>query len=167
LLILHGEFWRLVTPIFLHFGIWHLLFDMYLLYYLGGAIESRRGAIRYLSLVLVLAVLSNLAQYFFGRPVMDGSAIKLVPSPYFGGMSGVDYGLFGYIWMKARFQPELGLRIDPSTVTLMMAWLILCMTPFADIIIGGGAANGAHVGGLLAGMVIGYIPTVWREDRSQ
>ena len=158
-LILHGEVWRLVTPIFLHFGIWHLVFDMYWLYALGGAIERRRGPIRYPLLVLALAVISNLVQYYFGHPALDGSEIKWLHNPFFGGMSGVDYGLFGYIWMKARFQPELGLRIDPSTVMLMMLWLILCMTPLIHVLIGSGVANGAHVGGLLAGMLIGYIPT--------
>ncbi len=162
---LHGQFWRLVTPIFLHFGIWHLVFDMYMLYYLGGAIERSRGPLRYLSLVLVIAVVSNLAQYFFGNPVQVGGEWRFAHLPFFGGMSGVDYGLFGYIWMKARFQPELGLRIDPGTVVILMAWLILCMTPLVHSLIGSGVANGAHVGGLLAGMLIGYIPTLWKTGR--
>jgi GlpG protein len=164
-LIRQGEAWRLVTPIFLHFGIWHLVFDMYWLYYLGGAIERQRGSLRYLALVLVLAVISNLVQLYFGHPVMDGSEIRWIQQPYFGGMSGVVYGLFGYIWMKTRFQPELGLRIDPSTVVLMMLWLVLCMTPFFHALIGSGVANGAHVGGLLAGIFLGYVPTLWRTGR--
>lgn len=164
---LQGQLWRLVTPIFLHFGIWHLLFNMYMLYYLGGAIERRRGPFRYVSLVLVIAVVSNLVQYYFGHPVLVGSELKFIHLPFFGGMSGVDYGLFGYIWMKARFQPQLGLHIDPSTVVFMVVFLVLCMTPFAHFIIGSGVANGAHVGGLLAGMLIGYIPTVWRAARSE
>ncbi|HZV04243.1 MAG TPA: rhomboid family intramembrane serine protease [Gemmataceae bacterium] len=163
-----GQIWRLVTPIFLHFDIMHLLFDMYMLYYLGGAIERRRGSLRFMSLVLVIAVASNLVQYYFGNPVVAGGELRFDRLPFFGGMSGVDYGLFGYIWMKARFQPELGLHIDPSTVILLMTWLVLCMTPFAHVIIGGGGvANGAHVGGLLAGMLIGYIPAVWKAGRSR
>lgn len=159
---LQGEIWRLVTPIFLHFGIWHLLFDMYWLYYLGGAIERRRGPLRYLSLVLIIAIFSNLVQYYFGHPLMAGGELKFIHLPFFGGMSGVNYGLFGYIWMKARFQPELGLHIDPSTVVFLMAWLLLCMTPLMHFFIGSGVANGAHVGGLLAGVVLGYVPTVWK-----
>jgi GlpG protein len=164
---LQSQIWRLVTPIFLHFNIWHLVFDMYMLYYLGGAIERRRGPLRYMSMVLFIAVVSNLVQYYFGHPVLVGSDLKFVRLPFFGGMSGVDYGLFGYIWMKARFQPELGLRIDPSTVIFLMVWLILCMTPFAHIIIGSGVANGAHVGGLLAGILVGYIPTVWKTGSAE
>jgi GlpG protein len=164
--ILQGQVWRLVTPIFLHFNIWHLLFDMYMLYCLGSPIERRRGPLRYLSLVLILAVVSNLVQYYFGHPVQDGGELKWIHLPFFGGMSGVDYGLFGYIWMKARFQPELGLRIDPSTVVFLMVWFFLCMTPVIDYIVGSGVANGAHAGGLIAGMLLGYIPTLWSSSTS-
>jgi GlpG protein len=147
--ILHGQIWRLATPIFLHFGVWHLLFDMYMLYFLGGAVEKRRGALRYLSLVLVLAVASNLVQYYFA-------------GPNFGGMSGVVYGLFGYIWMKARFQPELGLHIQPNTVIYLIAGFFLCMTGLF-----GPIANWAHGGGLIAGILISYIPIIWRSSFSE
>jgi GlpG protein len=159
--ILQGQIWRLVTPIFLHFGIWHLLFNMFMLYDLGGVIEQRRGPLRYLLLVLVLAVLSNLVQYYFGHPVREGSELKWLHLPMFGGMSGVVYGLFGYIWMKARFQPEAGLHIHPNTVVYLVAWFFLCMTGWV-----GPIANGAHAGGLIAGMLIGYLPTLWSSSGS-
>jgi len=161
--ILHGEIWRLVTPIFIHIGIWHLLFNMSWVYILGGAIERRRGRLRYLALVLVLAVVSNLAEYFLGNVVWDGSVPHFVPRPNFGGMSGVLYGLFGYVWMKARFHPELGLNIDRTNIIILMVWFFLCMTPVIHFIIGSGVANAAHAGGLIAGMLIGYVPTMWRS----
>jgi GlpG protein len=164
--ILHGEIWRLVTPIFMHVTILHLIFNMCWLYALGGAIERRRGALRYVSLVLVLAVLSNLTQYFLGHPTWDGSTLRLVLQPNFAGMSGVVYGLFGYIWMKARFQPELGLGMHPNTITFMMLWFFLCMTPWIRFLIPQGVANGGHAGGLIAGMLIGYAPTLWHSFRS-
>ncbi len=155
--VLHGEVWRLVTPIFIHSNSWHILFNMWALYVLGGAIERRRGHIRYLILVLVLAVMSNLGQYFLGK-IGSGVPLDSLPrSPNFGGMSGVVYGLFGYIWMKARFQPEMGLFIDSTNIVILMAWFFLCMTGWL-----GPIANVAHAVGLLAGMMIGYIPTLWR-----
>jgi len=160
--IMEGQIWRLVTPIFLHFGIWHLVFDMYMLYYLGGAGEQRRGPLRYLLLVLVIAVISNLVQFYFGHPVMDGPELKWIHLPNFGGMSGVVYGLFGYIWMKARFQPELGFFIHPNTVIYLIGWFFLCMTGWV-----GPIANGCHIGGLLCGMLLGYAPTVWNSARSE
>jgi GlpG protein len=159
--ILHGQVWRLVTPIFVHFGLMHILFNMYMLYQLGGAVEARRGPVRYLLLVLVLAVLSNLAQYLLGHPVWDGSTLHLLLLPNFGGMSGVVYGLFGYVWMKSRYQPDLGLWVHPNTVVWLIGWFFLCMTGWV-----GPIANGAHAGGLIAGIVIGYVPAWWHSRRS-
>jgi GlpG protein len=164
--ILHGQVWRLVTPIFIHIGFLHLVFDMYWLYVLGTVIERRRGRLRYLSLIVVTAVLSNLAEYYLGHPDWSVSPPRLVVHPAFGGMSGVVYGLFGYVWMKARFQPELGLGIHPNTVVFMMLWLVLCMTPVVPYIIGSGVANAAHAGGLIVGMLIGYVPTLWSSAHS-
>lgn len=158
--ILHGQIWRLVTPIFLHFGILHIVFNMWWLYFLGGAIEWKRGRVRYLALVLVTAALSNLAQYFLGR-IGSGMPLGSLPrSPNFGGMSGVVYGLFGYVWMKARFQPELGLHIDHTNIIIMIGWFFLCMTGWI-----GPVANVAHGAGLIAGMLIGYVPTLWGGGR--
>jgi GlpG protein len=158
--VLHGQIWRLVTPIFLHFRIMHIVFNMWALYVLGGAIERRRGRAIYLSMVLVVAVLSNLAQYFLGS-FSIGVPLALWPrSPNFGGMSGVVYGLFGYIWMKTRFQPELGLYIDNANILILMAWFFLCMTGWL-----GNIANVAHAAGLLVGMLIGYLPTLWQMRR--
>ena len=164
--ILQGQIWRLVTPIFIHIGFLHLVFDMYWLYILGGAIERRRGRPRYLSLIVLTAVVSNLAQYYLGHVDWSASPPRLIYSPAFGGMSGVVYGLFGYVWMKARFQPELGLGIHPNTVIFMMVWLVLCMTPAIRYVIDSGVANAAHVAGLVVGMLIGYVPTLWSSARS-
>ena len=119
-----------------------------------------------MALVLVVAVLSNLAQYFFGHPVRDGGEIHWFRQPNFGGMSGVVYGLFGYVWMKARFDPELGLSIHPNTLIFMMLWFFLCMIPWFETLIGSGVANAAHAGGLIAGMLIGYVPTIWLSFKS-
>jgi GlpG protein len=164
--ILHGQMWRLVTPIFLHSGIWHLVFNMWWLSLLGGAIERGRGRLRYLLLVLVLAATSNLVQYFFGNLGSSDSLFSSPRSVNFGGMSGVVYGLFGYIWMKTRFEPELGLHIDSVNITLMVLWFFLCMTPWVHFFIDGKVANAAHAGGLLVGMLLGYAPIMWQTWRS-
>jgi len=58
-----GEVWRLVTPIFIHFSIFHILFNCMMAYQLGGAIEMNRGSTRLALLVLLTAVPSNLAQF--------------------------------------------------------------------------------------------------------
>jgi GlpG protein len=149
-----GQVWRVVTPIFLHFGLFHLLFNMVVLLQFGALIEERRGAWRYLTLVLTTAVVSNVAQYYL-TVTFDNGALSIQSNPAFGGMSGVLYGLFGYLWMKSRYEPELGLSLNPRIVVLLIAWLFICMSGVV-----GSIANTTHVAGLLAGVVIGAAPHV-------
>lgn len=153
-----GEIWRLITPIFLHFGIFHLLFNMFMLVELGGLIEESRGPGRFLLLVVLLAVSSNLAQYFFPWQIEKG---LLPPSAAFGGMSGVVYGLFGYLWMKSKYEPDLGLNINPTTVIWLLGWFFLCVFGVIPRV-----ANTAHAAGLVMGMLIGLAPVLWRSLRS-
>lgn len=143
--VFRGEVWRLFTPMFLHFGPLHLLFNMMWLKDLGGAIEVRRGRWRFLLLVLVIAGLSNAAQ-----GVMSG--------PYFGGMSGVVFGLFGYVWMQSRYVPTSGFYMPPNLVMLMLVWMAICYSGAV-----GGIANTAHTVGLIVGMIVGYAPKLWRD----
>lgn len=155
-----GEVWRLVTPILVHFSAWHLLFNMIWLWDLGGQIERRYGAWRILLLIVSIAAISNLAQYFLSRPALDGFAlVRGQPNPNFCGMSGVVFGLFGYIWLKTHHEPNCGLILMPTTVFLMIAWLIVCMTGLV-----GPIANTAHLTGLVTGSLAGAI-SAWRANR--
>ena len=147
--IMSGQLWRLVTPIFIHFGLIHLAFNMLWLHSLGSAIEGRRGRLRFLAIVLAIGVVSNLGEYAWN-------------GPYFGGMSGVVYGLLGYVWMKGKYDSGSGLFVDRTTATIMLVWLFLCMTG-----IFGSVANGAHVVGLLAGLAIGGVPHLRPGRRSK
>jgi GlpG protein len=139
-----GQVWRLLTPIFLHYGILHILFNMLWMRDLGGMLESRRGTTQLLLLVVVIGVSSNLAQYFQSGPA-------------FGGMSGVVYGLLGYIWMKGRFDPGSGLFLHQSTVTMMLIWLAFGYTNIMPI------ANTVHTVGLVVGVVWGYLDSQLRR----
>ena len=139
-----GEVWRLVTPIFIHLDVLHILFNMMWLRNMGMAIEFVRGSRRFILLVLILAVISNLTQYFWAGPA-------------FGGMSGVVFGLIGYVWMKGRTQPSLGLGLMPDQVVYSIAWLLLCMTGAF-----GAIANAAHLGGFVAGILIGARQAMFR-----
>src|SRR5262249_15614469 len=127
--VFSGEVWRLVTPILLHFkmesdptGLMHLVFNLMLFFPLAGQVESLRGTRRLLWLLLVLALVSNLAQYYLGGTVIEPTypLIVLGGSWNFGGLSGVVYGLFGYVSMKSRLEPELGLSISATTVALLL-----------------------------------------------
>lgn len=157
-----GEVWRLVTPIFLHFSLVHLAGNMLWLYYLGSQIEARRGSIRFLLIVLIVAVLSNLAEYALGGLRFEQGRWTTHYNPSFGGMSGVVFGLFGYVWMKMRFEPEHGLAISQQAFVLSLLWFVWCFTGMA-----GSIANAAHAGGLVAGMILGASPALWRRLRNR
>jgi GlpG protein len=137
--VFNGEVWRLVTPIFIHFGILHLVFNMMWFYQLGSMIEDRQSALFLLGFIVVSAILSNLAQYFSFR-------VDVI----FGGMSGVVYALAGYIWIRGKYNPGSGLYLDPQSVIILIVWLVVCFTGIT-----GHVANAAHLAGLIVGMVWG------------
>lgn len=140
-----GQVYRLVTPIFIHHDWLHILFNMLMLIQLGVVVETRRGSWRFLLMVLAIAVLSNLGQYFWA-------------GPGFGGMSGVIYGLFGYLWMKSRFDPASGFYMPQNVVFWLIGWFFLGVFSIIPNV-----ANAAHGVGLVTGMVMGYVPTLWRR----
>ena len=146
-----GQVWRLVTPIFLHFGILHIVFNSFMIYRLGLLVEAFKGTVKVGLMILAMALLSNVAEAAFS------SREHLVN---FGGLSGVLYGLFGYRWMKGTFEPEENLGIDSTSVAILLGWFFLCW--FGWI---GNIANMAHTGGLLAGMFFGYAPVMLRGGR--
>lgn len=140
------EPWRMVTPIFLHFGVMHLVFNMLMLISMGSRVERAIGPYRYAALVLALAIFSNLAQGL------------MVPHHNFGGMSGVVYGIFGFIWVQMSRAPSRGLAVDGLTSFIMMAWFFAGFS--SQFNMGGAAvANHAHAGGLLMGLLIGAVWT--------
>ncbi|MBL8822123.1 MAG: rhomboid family intramembrane serine protease [Planctomycetia bacterium] len=149
--LFQGEFWRLITPIFLHFSTLHLLFNMYALYSLGGMIECRRSIWWYVMFILCTGIFSNVLQFMFPT-LFDLHAAKVVVfgSPLFGGMSGVDFALFGFLVAKSVYSPEPGMVLPRDTIVTMLIWLVICMTGFI-----GSIANTAHVAGLLIGFAIG------------
>jgi GlpG protein len=140
-----GEFWRLVTPIFVHFSFLHILFNMMWLHQLGAMIEVARGRWTLCGLVLVVAAVPNVVQWYLAGPL-------------FGGMSGVVYGLFGYVWMKTKFDPQPGLQLDPTTIVLMLVWFVFCLTGLA-----GPVANWVHGTGLVLGALFGILPVAFRR----
>jgi GlpG protein len=151
--IRRGEVWRTVTPIFLHFSIAHLVFNSFMFYSLASQVERRYGSLRLAGMIIAIAALSNVAQYWWER------------NPNFGGLSGVVYGVFGFTWMKVLYDPRAGLTLAQSTVVIAMVWLFWCL--LADSMftgaVGSNTANTAHFVGLAAGMVIATAPLALRR----
>jgi GlpG protein len=156
-----GQWWRGITPIFLHFGIVHIVFNMLWLYDLGGAIEARWRGLHLAVLVVLCGMIANAAQYFLNWDLQGGFTQWNALS---GGMSGVVYGLFGYVWMRGRREPSLGLQLNQQTVLLMLGWLVVCMTGMI-----GNIANTGHLVGLLVGIAAGFWaspPAITRSNAS-
>lgn len=132
--IWHGQPWRLITPMFLHFGWLHIVFNLWWLKDLGTAVERVFSSWYLLTFVLVVAVVSHILEYVMMGPTL------------FGGMSGVVYGLFAFIWLRGRLDPSFPYRMPQVLVTFMLIWLALGF--FGWI---GQIANWVHLGGLLVG----------------
>ena len=138
--VLSGEIWRVFTPIFLHFGVIHILCNMSWLWHLGCMVEARRGSGLLAAFVAISAAISNLAQYQFGG------------GPSFGGMSGVVAALIGYVWMQGKYNRAAGLYLDPRSLSMALIFMALCfIAPFLRV------ANAAHLGGLIVGVVWGRL----------
>jgi GlpG protein len=135
--VARGQIWRLVTPIFVHFGVLHILFNMLWLKDLGGMIENRQSPRTLAVLVAAIAVASNVGQFIASGPV-------------FGGMSGVVYGLLGYAWLRGKYDPASGLYVHRQTVVMMVIWFFVCLTGIV-----GNIANTAHGVGFAVGLVWG------------
>ena len=134
-----GEVWRLFTPAFIHFGVPHLLLNMLAMQSLGSAVEAQNGRRFYLVLLAALALTTNLAQY-----ILEG--------PFFGGMSGVLYGLFGYIWLRSVCDQSSGFYMPRQSIIMALVWFAACFTGLL-----GPIANMAHTSGLVLGAIWGAV----------
>lgn len=138
------EFLRTLAPALLHFGAMHLVFNTLWLWHFGRMIESNQSSIGYFIVLLFTAFVSNTTQYVSSM------------TSNFGGLSGVVYGLLGYIWMWQVILPQSKLRLPPAMIGFLLAALVL-MEVFASSWI----ASAAHAGGLVAGMIAGIIAAFW------
>ncbi|WP_067520370.1 rhomboid family intramembrane serine protease [Endozoicomonas ascidiicola] len=141
-----GEYWRLITPIFLHFGISHLAFNMLTLYIFGSRLEVRQGGLHLLGIIVFTGFLSNVAQFFWGGD-----------NTIFGGFSGVVYGLMGYCMVREKIDSAWRFGLPPLYYGLMLGWLVIGYTGILGSIGFGNMANAAHTGGLVAGGLLGLV----------
>ncbi|MBT8149872.1 MAG: rhomboid family intramembrane serine protease, partial [Gammaproteobacteria bacterium] len=136
----HGQYWRLLTPIFLHFGWVHITFNMLWLWELGRRIEIQGGSLHLLSVVCFIGIASNLYQ------------AESTPLATFGGMSGVIYGLLGYCAVFTLINPQRALQLPMGIYVLMLLSLAIGFSGMLDFV--ARMANVAHLSGLIFGVVI-------------
>ena len=136
-LIAEGEWWRLFTPMFLHAGFSHLLFNMFSLFVFGPELEKIAGKARFLTVYLLAGVFGNIATYF------------LQPLDYYSvGASGAIYGIFGafgaLVYYTKHIFPQLRQIILPIiAIGVVMSFI----QPNINWI--------AHIAGLIVGFLIG------------
>lgn len=132
----HGEWWRLVTAAFLHAGILHILFNMIALYQVGRFIEIIYGPVRMLVLYVASMLAAGFSVLFFNyqAPTL--------------GASGAIFGLFGALL-------AFGLRRGPAGRALVQQSLGVIILNLVYGFAAVGISNAAHLGGLVAGFLIG------------
>jgi membrane associated rhomboid family serine protease len=148
-LVASGQYWRLFTSIFLHFGILHLALNMYALFIIGNVVESELGRIRYLALFLVTGWFSSAIAYWLTPPlvaVQGGLTLQIS-----AGASGAIFGLFGVFLAYNYRRRHLAFYANRMRQMLMLIVLNIVFT-FAIP----GISWQAHVGGLVAGLIAGY-----------
>ncbi|OED46130.1 hypothetical protein ACH42_04095 [Endozoicomonas sp. (ex Bugula neritina AB1)] len=151
-----GEYWRTITPIFLHFGFAHLAFNMLSLFIFGSRLEYRQGGLHLLLIILTTGLLSNFAQYFWGGE-----------ETIFGGFSGVVYGLMGYCMVRQKVDKNWPFDIPPIFYGFMLIWLVIGYTGILGVVGFGNMANAAHSGGLIAGALLGAVAGILFRGKSE
>lgn len=141
----NNEWWRLITPMFIHFSLTHLVFNCLWIYVIGSKIEQIDGYFTFFSLVIFSSTVSNLAQHFFG-----GSSL-------FGGLSGVVYGLLGFCMITELETKKERYDLPPAIYLFMLVWLILGFLGILNLFGFGNVANFAHLGGLISGIIFAII----------
>ena len=149
--IRQGEVWRLISPVFLHSDLLHILFNMLWLWFLGRPVEQRIGPLRTLLLTLVVGVGSNTLQY-------------LMSGPLFIGYSGIVTGLAGFIWMRERVAPWEGYPLNKATILFLLFFIAAIFALqvvafgiqiFTDHNFTPNIANTAHIAGAVIGAILG------------
>lgn len=136
-----GEWWRLITPIFVHIGFMHILFNSLALYYIGINLEQIIGHWRFIVIYMISGVVGNLASFAFGA----SNAISAGASTSLFGLIGV-YIALGYLFkdhyqLRAMGQQFIGLAVLNLVLDLLMSGIDIW----------------GHLGGLVGGVLLTMI----------
>ena len=145
------EYWRLITPVFIHGSVVHIVFNLVFIGFLGSRIERNFGAFYFLFVFLLISVAGNLAHFYISN------------NRYFGGLSGVVYGYLGFLLVyhvlhvKQKIKVHQDLLLVPGLYIFMLLTLILGFTEAFQFLLGSRIAAWGHLGGLLAGVALGLV----------
>lgn len=138
-LIMSGEYWRLITPIFLHIGFLHFALNNVALFYLGKLAESIFGSVRFFFIYMVSGIIGNIASFI------------LLPESVSAGASGAIFGIFGALLYFGLMYQELFFRTIGRDIIVIIVINIAFGLMMPDI------DNTAHLGGLIGGFIVAAI----------
>lgn len=141
--VLDGEYWRLLTAVFMHFGISHIVNNMLILYVLGDNLERALGAVKYLILYLACGIGANAVSLWF-----DMRSAQISVS---AGASGAVFGVIGGLLYAVGV--NRGRLEDLSTRQLAVMAVLALYFGFTST----GVNNIAHIAGLVIGIMMGVI----------
>ena len=143
--LLNNEWWRLLTPTFLHFSLTHLAFNCLWIYILGSKIEELDGKGLLLFVFVTSSILSNAGQFLWTQQIL------------FGGLSGGVYGLLGYCFIIELDGKKGRYGLPEALYLFMLIWLLIGFTGILSVFGFGNIANTAHLVGMIAGFILGFI----------
>ena len=138
--IINGEWWRLLTSIFLHGGLLHLVLNMYVLYFVGIFLEPRLSRINYAGIYLVTGVLAGLTIFRRGDGVIGVGA------------SGAIFGLYGVILALLLTKKIILKDFSKPFLRSTVLYVVICL-----VLEFMGVDNFVHIAGLISGFLIGWI----------
>lgn len=141
-LINFGEYWRLITPIFLHIGLSHLLMNGVAIYYLGRHLEEIFGHWRYLLLFILAGLSGNILSYAFNESISAGASTSI-------------FGLFASVFALAKILPR-----RPYIQLLSRQYRTLIIINILFSIFSSGVDLAGHLGGAIGGYLAAMIVSV-------
>jgi GlpG protein len=149
----HGQWWRFITPMFIHFSWLHIVFNLLWVWEIGRKIEFTNSAVVLFVAVIASSLAANVTQYLLSGPSL------------FGGMSGVVFGLLGYSLIWSRLVPWKDVGLPSGIYIFMLVYLVVGFTGVIDLLGLGSLANGAHLGGLIGGFATGGLAGLLARQR--
>ena len=140
---LDGQFWRLFSCLFLHAGVFHLVFNSYALLYIGGLLEPRFGNKKFLFLYVVAGCVASLASLSYNENIVSVGAS--------GAIFGL-YGVFLSLLVTNKLEISEGLQ-ERLLLSIMLFIGYSLVTGFSET----GIDNAAHIGGLASGFTFGIV----------
>jgi len=143
-LTLSGDWWRLITSTFIHFGIIHLLMNMYCLYTIGIYLEPMLGKAKFATAYLCTGLLAGIVSLWWHTQDINGA-----------GASGAVFGMYGVFLslLTTKLVPEVVRKSLLQSIVIFIGYNLLYGMK-------SGVDNAAHAGGLISGCIIGYLYAV-------